>query len=350
MRNGNPRGTSSSENHSATRKIFEDRRVLFQDKLKRGRIDQNHYSFDVCRSEQNISIPLAKTRTGFTGLALNSPNTSSINRQFHEKSRYSNYPWMNPSKRPNFCPFQQYEDYRKKPLPVFRHKEYPSECYGYKDLSLPVTRPQGFAERLGVTHEMVERHGFATIDLLDGDCVKDESEESTYSSRHDILQECSQKITTYKKIGRFCSFVPTRNQRSNFFENDDDTPLQVSSIDGLSTQVSRPGLNSGPCSLEDDIIERCNGQFSLMTPLSPISSVKTMSSTRQSNSIVNLAVTPYSSIRKRIKSVSMKYLKMTPTKKSQKLYSSCKIINDRHDKERPRSVESNSTQVNIFIF
>ena len=339
---------------SATGRYFEDRRVLFQDKPRRGRMDLNHFSFDAFRPDQNIKAPLTKTRSGFKCLVSNSPNSISIirdgDRQFHEQERYSNSLWLNSSKRPNFCHFQQHEDQRKKPLPVYRHKEHPSECMGFKDLSLPVTRPHGFAERLGIAHEMVEKHGFTTLDLLDGDCVKDEGEESNYSSTYNILYRCSGKTTPLKRIGRIGSLIPTKNQRSNFFENDDDTPLQVSSIDGLSTQVSRPGLNTGPCSVEDDFIERCNGQFSLLTPSSPMYSVKTMSSTRQSNSIVNLAATPYSSIRKRIKSVSMKYLKMTPTKRNQKIYSSCIKTDSHHDMEQSRSIDSSSTQVNILQY
>ena len=90
----------------------------------------------------------------------------------------------------------------------------------------------------------------------------------------------------------------------------------VSSIDGLSTQVNRPAFSSGPSSLEQqDLLVRSDSQFSLLTPASPFALVKTRGdlSPAKQGSIVNLALgTPYSSIRKRIKSVSMKYLKMMP--------------------------------------
>ena len=52
-------GKEAIENHfdsmSATGRYFEDRRVLFQDKPRRGRMDLNHFSFDAFRPDQNIS-------------------------------------------------------------------------------------------------------------------------------------------------------------------------------------------------------------------------------------------------------------------------------------------------------
>jgi len=107
--------------------------------------------------------------------------------------------------------------------------------------------------------------------------------------------------------------------RTNFFENEDDSPLLVTSIDGISTQVCRvSGLHSGPSSLDQDLLEP--SQFSLLTPESPQFMVKSRngSPAKESTAASIHPATPYNSIRKRIKSVSIKYLKHRQKKKGEK--------------------------------
>jgi hypothetical protein len=108
--------------------------------------------------------------------------------------------------------------------------------------------------------------------------------------------------------------------RTNFFENEDDSPLLVTSIDGISTQVHRvSGLHSGPSSLDQDLLEP--SQFSLLTPESPQFMVKSRngSPAKESSTGSIHPATPYNSIRKRIKSVSIKYLKHRQKKKGEKV-------------------------------
>ena len=103
----------------------------------------------------------------------------------------------------------------------------------------------------------------------------------------------------------------------NFFHNEDDSPLMVTSIDGISTQAHRLAA-AGHSSLERDYLS--SSTFSLLTPESPQFLVKSrnVSPSKESFSGTNPA-TPYNSIRKRIKSVSIKYLKNRQKKKSEKI-------------------------------
>ena len=196
-----------------------------------------------------------------------------------------------------------------------RHRDRRKDC-SFSN-SAERSGPAGFADRLHRLNnkaEMIEKSGFNTLDIVDGDCVREEEDEYPASLRS-THSHCS-------PLRRF-GYGNIPQGRSNFFENDDDSPLLVSSIDGISTQVSRPtGYVSGPSSLEQDLLLRSDSQFSLLTPSSPFSLVKTRSdlSPSKQGSIANLSLgSPYSSIRKRIKSVSMKYLKMMPRRTNSKL-------------------------------
>ena len=93
----------------------------------------------------------------------------------------------------------------------------------------------------------------------------------------------------------------------------------MTSIDGISTQVHRvSGLHSGPSSLDQDLLEPA--QFSLLTPESSQFMVKSRngSPAKESSTSSIHPATPYNSIRKRIKSVSVKYLKHRQKKKGEK--------------------------------
>ena len=129
---------------------------------------------------------------------------------------------------------------------------------------------------------MVERSGYTSLDILDGDCVRP----PTDKSRPPVKQP-SQLRQGHLSLG-------------NFFHNEDDSPLLVTSIDGISTQSRGP---SGPASLS-------SSTFSLLTPDTPQFFVKsrTVSPAKESFQGISPA-TPYNSIRKRLKSVSIKYLK-----------------------------------------
>ena len=130
---------------------------------------------------------------------------------------------------------------------------------------------------------MVERSGYTSLDILDGDCVRPTSEKSRPPVKHPSQLRQGQP---HLSLG-------------NFFHNEDDSPLLVTSIDGISTQ-SRV---SGPASLS-------SSTFSLTTPDTPQFFVKsrTVSPAKESFQGISPA-TPYNSIRKRLKSVSIKYLK-----------------------------------------
>jgi hypothetical protein len=210
--------------------------------------------------------------------------------------------------------------------------------------------------------EMMEKSGFTnTLDLIDGDCVREEAVDYFSSSGGGLtrpsqvararfgygpLHPVSGGHGRHKPPLSDTAFSHSqRGGRSKFFENEDDSPLLVSSIDGVSTQVTSRvgggyGDGSGPSSLgeeEDEgeeggggyLLLRSGSQFSLLTPAaSPFTLMKMMGEPRGGSggdvgaggscasrlgSVNNLAmVTPYSSIRKRLKSVSMKYLKIMP--------------------------------------
>jgi len=170
-------------------------------------------------------------------------------------------------------------------------------------------------EKCSYTNEMVEKSGYTSLDLLDGDCVRQLAtcdSALTRASRHhgQPNQFSSIKRQGYSSLG---------HMRTNFFENEDDSPLLVTSIDGISTQVCRvSGLNSGPSSLDQDLLEPT--QFSLLTPESPQFMVKSRngSPAKESSAGSIHPATPYNSIRKRIKSVSIKYLKHRQKKKGEK--------------------------------
>lgn len=182
-------------------------------------------------------------------------------------------------------------------------------CESRKNSSLGERTPGGFADRLNRLNnksEMIEKSGFTTLDIVDGDCVRVEPDEYLAQYR----PPSASQFTPHRRYG----YGSLTQGRSNFFENDDDSPLQVSSIDGIRTNLTRPEYSSGPSSFEQDLLVRSDSQFSLLTP-SPFALVKTRGdySPGKNGSTLNLALgTPYSSIRKRIKSVSMKYLKMMP--------------------------------------
>ena len=130
---------------------------------------------------------------------------------------------------------------------------------------------------------MVERSGYTSLDILDGDCVRPTSDKSRPPVKHPSQLRQGQP---YLSLG-------------NFFHNEDDSPLLVTSIDGISTQSRL----SGPASLS-------SSTFSLLTPDTPQFFVKsrTVSPAKESFQGISPA-TPYNSIRKRLKSVSIKYLK-----------------------------------------
>jgi len=162
---------------------------------------------------------------------------------------------------------------------------------------------------------MVERSGYTSLDLLDGDCVRQPAtcDTSLHRPKHQTGQ--SNQFSSIKRQG----YSSLGHVRTNFFENEDDSPLLVTSIDGISTQVCRvSGLHSGPSSLDQDLLEP--GQFSLLTPESPQFMVKSRngSPAKESTASSIHPATPYNSIRKRIKSVSIKYLKHRQKKKGEK--------------------------------
>ena len=130
---------------------------------------------------------------------------------------------------------------------------------------------------------MVERSGYTSLDILDGDCVRPTSDKTRPPVKHPSQLRQGQG---HLSLG-------------NFFHNEDDSPLLVTSIDGISTQSRL----SGPASLS-------SSTFSLLTPDTPQFFVKsrTVSPAKESFQGISPA-TPYNSIRKRLKSVSIKYLK-----------------------------------------
>ena len=282
--------------------------------------------------------------------------------------------------------------------------------YPAGDLSIVEQRPPSgrTSERLGRTfnnissskssshsHEMMEKSSFThTLDLIDGDCVREEGSVDYFGGgggptrpsqvararfgdyggpshpRGDHSDRSN--ATTAPQPG---SGIRHRGGRTNFFENEDDSPLLVSSIDGVSTQVVNTGrYGSGPSSLEEEdedegggglLLLRSGSQFSLLTPASsPFALTKSRGESgpfsagggggrmtmdgglgggvSRLGSVNNLAmVTPYSSIRKRLKSVSMKYLKIMP-----KLNSSSSS-NSSSSPARPSYPGSSSADSNI---
>ena len=167
-------------------------------------------------------------------------------------------------------------------------------------------------------HEMVERSGYTSLDILDGDCVRphqvSRGQPQPASNCDSGLKAVTKHPITSQHQGQ--AFMSLGH---NFFHNEDDSPLLVTSIDGISTQSLRM---SGPSSLERDYLS--SSTFSLLTPApgpeTPQFLVKSRngSPSKESYSGTNPA-TPYNSIRKRIKSVSIKYLKNRQRKKSEKM-------------------------------
>jgi len=163
---------------------------------------------------------------------------------------------------------------------------------------------------------MVEKSGYTSLDLLDGDCVRQLPNCDTSLNRLPRHHGSSNQFSSIKRQG----YSSLGHMRTNFFENEDDSPLLVTSIDGISTQVCRvSGLHSGPSSLDQDLLEPA--QFSLLTPESPQFMVKSRngSPAKESSASSIHPATPYNSIRKRIKSVSIKYLKHRQKKKGEKV-------------------------------
>lgn len=166
---------------------------------------------------------------------------------------------------------------------------------------------------------MVERSGYTSLDILDGDCVRSAQPirgqtRSSPSNCDSSLKSVTKQPGTSQHHGQ--GFMSLGN---NFFHNEDDSPLLVTSIDGISTQSLRM---SSPSSLERDYLS--SSTFSLLTPTpgpeTPQFLVKSRngSPSKETYSGTNPA-TPYNSIRKRIKSVSIKYLKNRQRKKSEKM-------------------------------
>ena len=168
-------------------------------------------------------------------------------------------------------------------------------------------------------HDMVERSGYTSLDILDGDCVRPAQPirgqtQSSASNCDSSLKSVTKHPGTSQHQGQ--GFMSLGH---HFFHNEDDSPLLVTSIDGISTQSRRI---SGPSSLERDNLS--SSTFSLLTPTpgpeTPQFLVKSRngSPSKESYSRTNPA-TPYNSIRKRIKSVSIKYIKNRQRKKSEKM-------------------------------
>ena len=166
---------------------------------------------------------------------------------------------------------------------------------------------------------MVEKSGNTSLDLLDGDCVLQVPPYNSSLSRlprHHGHHAPTNQFSSIKRQG----YSSLGHVRTNFFENEDDSPLLVTSIDGISTQVHRvSGLHSGPSSLDQDLLEPA--QFSLLTPEYSQFMVKSRngSPAKESSTSSIHPATPYNSIRKRIKSVSVKYLKHRQKKKGEKV-------------------------------
>ena len=161
---------------------------------------------------------------------------------------------------------------------------------------------------------MVERSGYTSLDILDGDCVRPAQAARGQASHCDSgLKSVTKHPSASQHQGQ--GFMSLGH---SFFHNEDDSPLLVTSIDGISTQSSL--RMSGPSSLERDYLS--SSTFSLLTPApgpeTPQFLVKSRngSPSKESYSGTNPA-TPYNSIRKRIKSVSIKYLKNRQRKKSE---------------------------------
>ena len=160
--------------------------------------------------------------------------------------------------------------------------------------------------------EMVERSGYTSLDILDGDCVRTPSMSVSRDSSGGRQGSVEKKGGGLKSVTKH----PVTSRQGylslgSFFHNEDDSPLLVTSIDGISAQSHRV---QGPSSLSAST-------FSLMTPAdTPSFFVKsrTVSPSKES-SLGASPATPYNSIRKRIKSVSIKYLKNRQRKKSDKL-------------------------------
>ena len=145
--------------------------------------------------------------------------------------------------------------------------------------------------------EMVERSGYTSLDILDGDCVR-----SVATSSCDNSRPASKPASQLRQGQGHLSL-------GNFFHNEDDSPLLVTSIDGISTQASRV---AGPASLS-------SSTFSLLTPETPQFFVKSRTVSPAKENFPGLSpATPYNSIRKRLKSVSIKYLKSRQKKKPDK--------------------------------
>ena len=150
--------------------------------------------------------------------------------------------------------------------------------------------------------EMVERSGYTSLDILDGDCVR-----SVPTSSCDTSRPTSKHPSQLRQGQAHLSL-------GTFFHNEDDSPLLVTSIDGISTQSSRV---AGPAGLERDMLS--SSTFSLLTPETPQFFVKSRTVSPAKETFPGLSpATPYNSIRKRLKSVSIKYLKSRQKKKPDK--------------------------------
>lgn len=181
--------------------------------------------------------------------------------------------------------------------------------------------------------QMVERAGYTSLDILDGDCVR--------PGPRTQASNCDTSLKAVTKLPPSGSSTTSRQSGGGgggggymslgtFFHNEDDSPLLVTSIDGLSaagSAVSLGGRVSGPASLERDLLS--SSTFSLLTPAPrsctdpPHLLVKSRnpSPAKEGGYTLSSPATPYNSIRKRIKSVSIKYLKNRQRKKSEKIES-----------------------------
>ena len=174
-----------------------------------------------------------------------------------------------------------------------------------------------------ICNEINEGLNFNSLKLVDGDCL----EPSTNLKYNN--QFLFKNIRSLTKRSEISGLKTLKNQRSSFFENDSDTPLLVSSINGLSNQVKLPVFKSEQSFLRHELIDGCDNQFSLLTPLSPMTKVKTKFnnaySTKNPISFTNLSMTTCSTMRKRIKVASMKYLKFIPKKQNIEIQNDDKI-------------------------
>lgn len=185
-----------------------------------------------------------------------------------------------------------------------------------------------------------------SLELVDGDYVK-----SFKNLRCTQIPSKNFKNPTYRKTNRPRSFTSQKSQRSSFFENDNDTPLLVSSINGLSTKPKQPFLKPSLGFLGHD---GCNNHFSLMTPSLPMTKVKSkindVYSNKSPNSFKHLSMTPYSTLCKRINKASIKYGKIIPKKQNREIKNGkLNKINTETQSFATKSLQVNNLEKNNIV-